>query len=396
MGERTREALRGQCDTRVRLEFHGATRTSDAGLLACRELDDALGLTQATTRYREERRSGRHVQDPLVSRLRQSVYSRLAGDADPNDAERLAGDPAIRVVTDRLVSAQQAARTHTLNRFETEVLTPEQNVDGRAHLNAAWVEQALAQTPPRRVILDMDRSESPVDGAQAGTAYNGHFAGVCDQPPCCCTPFGDGEGVMLRPGHVHRAQGWQEGLEPRVAGDTGAGVRLYVRADAAFASPARYEDLEEHGLLYAMRLPRPPGLEEEIEPLLKRPVGRPPQKPIVWYHDFWYQAASWERPRRVVATVEWHQGELFPRGGVLVSNLWAKPEGVVHGYHGRGRAEPWMKAGKDALQWTRRSCHRMVANQVRRQRFILAYTLGHFLRRLTPPKAVKEWSLRRV
>jgi hypothetical protein len=181
-----------------------------------------------------------------------------------------------------------------------------------------------------------------------------------------------------------------------VAGDTGAGVRLYVRAEAAFASPARYADLEAHGLLYAMRRPRPPGLEEAIEPLLKRPVGRPPQKPMVWYHDCWYQAASWERPRRVVATVEWPQGELFPRGGVLVPNLWAKPEGVVHGYHGRGRAEPWMKAGKDALQWTRRSCHRMVANQVRRQRFILAYTLGHFLRRLTRPKAVKEWSLRRV
>ena len=73
MGERTQEALSVHCDPRVRLEFHGVTLTSDAGLLACRELDDALGLTQAATRDLEERRSGRHGPYPLVSRLRQSV-----------------------------------------------------------------------------------------------------------------------------------------------------------------------------------------------------------------------------------------------------------------------------------------------------------------------------------
>ena len=64
--------------------------------------------------------------------------------------------------------------------------------------------------------------------------------------------------------------------------------------------------------------------------------------------------------------------------------------------HGRGIAEPWMKEGKYALQWTRLSCHRCVANQVRRQLFILAYNLGNFLRRLTRPKAVMEWSLQSV
>jgi hypothetical protein len=137
-------------------------------------------------------------------------------------------------------------------------------------------------------------------------------------------------------------------------------------------------------------------LEKEIEPLLKRPVGRPPQKPIVWYDDFWYQAASWECPRRVVANVEWHQGELVPRVGFLVTNLWAKPKGIVHFDHGRGRAEPWMKEGQYALQWTRLSCHRCVANQVRLQRFILADNLGNFLRRLSLPKAVTEWSLHSV
>jgi Transposase DDE domain group 1 len=211
MGERTKEALRVHFDARVRLEMQSATLTSDAGLLACRELDDALGLTQAAPRHLEERRSGRNVQYPLVSLLRQSVYSRLAGYEDTNDAERLAGDPAMRAVTDRLVSAQQAASTNTRSRFETEVLTREENGEGLAHLNATWVEKAMAYTPHRRVILDMDSSESPVYGAQEGAADNGHFACVCDHPLCCFKQFGDREGVMRRPGHVPRAQGWQEG-----------------------------------------------------------------------------------------------------------------------------------------------------------------------------------------
>ena len=116
--------------------------------------------------------------------------------------------------------------------------------------------------------------------------------------------------------------------------------------------------------------------------------------PSTWYDDFWYQAGSWDRPRRVIAKVEWHQGELFPRVGFIVTNMSAGPEGVVHFYNGRGTAEQWIKEGKYALNWTRLSCHRFVANQVRLALFILAYNLGNLLGRLCLPRAVKHWLLR--
>ncbi|MBA7599236.1 hypothetical protein ES703_06266 [subsurface metagenome] len=77
-----------------------------------------------------------------------------------------------------------------------------------------------------------------------------------------------------------------------------------------------------------------------------------------------------------------------------MTNLSAKPKGVVHFYNRRGTAEQWIKEGKYALNWTRLSCHRFVANQVRLQLFILAYNLGNFLRRLCLPKAINDWSLR--
>ena len=98
MGESSDTPLKLQFDRRVRLDFRGATITSDAGLLACRELDAALGLTETANDYIHESRTGRNVQHRLLPLLRQSVYSRLAGYEDTNDAERLAQDPAMRVI----------------------------------------------------------------------------------------------------------------------------------------------------------------------------------------------------------------------------------------------------------------------------------------------------------
>ena len=165
---------------------------------------------------------------------------------------------------------------------------------------------------------------------------------------------------------------------------------------AAFAKPDIYEYLEERHVLYAIRLPGNEVLQREIAPLLRRPVGRPPKRPVILYDDFWYRAGSWDRARRVVAKVEWHRGELFPRVGFIVTNMTAGPEGAVRFYNGRGTAEQWIKEGKYALNWTRLSCHRFVANRVRLSLFVLAYNLGNFLRRLCLPKAVKHWSLRSV
>ena len=101
MGESTDSRVTLQFDRRLRPEFHGATITSDAGPLACRELDDALGLTETATACLQESRGGRNVQHQLVAPLRQSVYSRLAGYEDTNDAERLAQDAAKRVIVGR-------------------------------------------------------------------------------------------------------------------------------------------------------------------------------------------------------------------------------------------------------------------------------------------------------
>jgi hypothetical protein len=188
-GETETGDLRVDFDRRLRLEFHVSRITSDAGLLAFRELDDALGLTgMAAGDALADSRTGRNSRHSLMAQFRQSVFGRIAGYEDVNDADRLGADPAMRRNVGGQAVTGQAASTRQMGRFETEVLAKEANVTALAHL-------------------------------------------------------------------------------------------------------------------------------------LKSPVGRPPSHVRRLYASFRYQAGSWSRKRRVVAKVEWHPGELYPRVVFIVTNL---------------------------------------------------------------------------
>jgi Transposase DDE domain group 1 len=392
-GEANRGALRLDFDRRLLLQFRGSAITSDAGLLPYRELDDAVGLTDTAANTLADARTGKNIRHLLGGLLRQSVFGRLAGYEDVNDADRLCRDPAMRwVVGDRAITGS-AASASQMGRFETEWLTQPENLVALADLPGKWIDKVHTRRPPRIIVLDMDSSESPTYGEQEGSAYNGHFSCTCYHPLFVFNQLGDLERCALRPGNVHSADGWREILEPVVSRYRGKGTRLYFRGDAAFANPEIYEFLEVEGIGYAIRFPANRVLQEKIGYLLKRPVGRPPHEVRRYYASFRYQAQSWKKPRRVVAKVEWHPGELYPRVGFIVTNLARPAERVVAFYNQRGTAEQWIKEGKGAIKWTRLSCRTFAANAVRLQLHALAYNLGNFMRTLAMPKAAEPWSL---
>jgi hypothetical protein len=393
MGDSHNDRLRVDFDRRIKLEFHGSTVTSDAGLLAYRELDAALGLTSTAASGLHDTRTGQNTQHTLTALLRQSIYSRLAGYEDVNEAERLCVDPAMRAVVGGRAKDTQAASTSEMARFETETLSTRENLNHLTDLSGQWIDRAHQHRKLTKLVLDMDSSVSETYGHQEGTAYNGYFACTCYHPLFLFNQFGDLERVALRRGNHPSAKFWRRVLLPVIERYRGRDIPKFFRGDSAFALPKLLRLLEKEGFRYAIRIKANAVLERKIAHLLKRPVGRPSRKPKVFYHSFRYRAGSWGQARRVVAKAEWHAGELFPRVGFLVTNLKGRAKQVVRFYNRRGTAEQWVKEGKNAVKWTKLSCRRFKDNAARLQLFALAYNLANSLRQLALPRPIRGWTL---
>ena len=170
--------------------------------------------------------------------------------------------------------------------------------------------------------------------------------------------------ATLRPGNVHSSFDWDDLLVPQIQRQQAEGTRVAFRADAAFAKPEIYDALEQRDVDYAIRMPANKTLELKIEDILFRPPGRPSRKPLVRYKSFRYQAKRWTRPRRMVAKVEHHRGELFPRVGFIVTNMVLPSHSVVRFYNKRGtvRSNGSKTASRPA---TGRGCRAIVSERTK-------------------------------
>ncbi len=298
MGERQNGPFQLSFNSSLKADFQGSRVTSDGGRILVRELDERLGFGDLVAEHLTDSRRGKNTQLPLADLLRQSVYSRIAGYEDVNDAERVSQDPTFRLIGSEKTWDRGAALTSRLQTFETQMLAEEDNFRSLALINREFI-----------------------------------------------------------------------------------------------AKPEIYEALEERGVKYAIRIAANDNLERDIAGLLTRPVGRLSHTAVVRYTSFLYQAASWKTARRVVAKVEFHSGELFPRVGFIVTNLEADSRAVVRFHNKRGTAEQWIKEGKQAVKMTRLSCHRFRSNEVRLWLSLIAYNLGNLWRRLVLPKRIDNWSL---
>ncbi len=397
MGEAKKHCFKLSFTDKVKAYFKGSEITSDGGLIAIRELDEKMGLTALTEDYLVEKRFGRNIQHNLIELLRQSIYSRLAGYEDVNDANQLRNDPALRAVLGERALLKSGSSEATVGKFETEILTEGKNLEKLDEMLMDWIAKVDSIRGVKEIVLDMDSSESPVYGGQEGSAYNGYFGSKCYHPLFCFNQYGDCLKAKLRPGNVHSADEWLEFIEPVLRNYIDKGFKVKLRADAAFGLPKLYELCEELGVKYVIRLKENNCLTEEISELLVKPVQKnKDNKLITLYKDCMYQAKSWDKARRVIAKVEHYPDELFPRVGFIITNLKWREKKVVKFYNKRGTCEQWIKEGKNTLNWTKLSCKKFKENEARLKLFILAYDLGNFLRTLVLPKKIKHWSLKTI
>ena len=190
MGEKENKPFQLTFNGFLKVDFQGSRVTSDGGLILIRELDERLG-PQADRRASDDSRQGTNKKFPLADLVRQSVYSRLAGYEDLNDAARVSADPTFRLIGSKKNWDRGGALTSRLQSFEAELLASEENLLGLMAVNRELVAQAQAQDESERVVLDMDSTESPVHGQQEGSAYNGHFESTCYHPLLLFNQHGD-------------------------------------------------------------------------------------------------------------------------------------------------------------------------------------------------------------
>jgi hypothetical protein len=216
MGEKQNRPFHFSSNSSLKVDFQGSRITSDAGLLLVREFDERLGLGQLISDNLTDHRRGKNTQLPLPDLLRQSIYSRLAGYEDLNDAERLSSDPTFRLIGSEKIRDRGAALPSRLHWFETQVLTQTANLSGLAAMNRELIAKAEGQERTWRAVLDMDSTEIPVYGEQEQSAYNTHYSSTCYHPLLLFNSGGDCVAAKLRPGNVHSADGWKELLLPEV------------------------------------------------------------------------------------------------------------------------------------------------------------------------------------
>jgi Transposase DDE domain group 1 len=399
-GESQEEVIRPDFNRAIRIDFQGAKITSDVGFLLVREIDERFRIIDPLKDCLEDMRSPAHTKHSLVQMVRQRVYQLAAGYEDCNDADYLRIDPALRLALGKGHEEAGASQSR-LSRLENDILG---NALGLEALEAALTRSTdtlLKRKNKKRLIIDLDSTEDPAHGKQEGMAYNGHFAKNCFYPLFGFTSDGDCLGARLRPGNVHSADGALEFIKPMVERYRSRFKLFWFRGDAAFAKPEIYEYCEEQRLTYFIRLPANENLNQLVSPHLSRPVGRPPQSGIqVKIVDLHYQAKSWSRPRRVVAKIEWHRGELFPRIGFVVTSSRLPAGKVIKLYNGRAEIENRIKEGKNTLRWDKTSCQRFEANQARLKMGVLAYNLLHMIRQFYVwGEAVKrsmDWLMKRL
>jgi len=381
---------------RLAVSFDLPTLSSDGGLLVLKKLDDSLGLTSGMASVLgESRRNPCHSKAKLLA---QRVYGICLGWEDCSDfsPEFLGGDPLYA-----LSLSGKPASQPTLSRFENSV-----SAKDLYRLSLKLVQSFVARhrdSPPKRIVVDMDATEDPAHGQQELEFYHGFYGDHCFLPLLVFLSADGADeelvGAILRPGNSHAGRRSAAILRRlvRILKEAFPKTEILFRADAGFALPEVYETCEALGVSYLVSLPRNSRLEEAASALMasaraeKEKTG---DRKVRLFGETLYAAKTWTKERRVLIKAEIMEKGENPR--FVVTNLPGDPQALYDEYCRRGDCENRIKELKLDLASGRTSCHRFLANAFRLLLHALAFVLLSALRRLLEGTSLARATLGRI
>jgi hypothetical protein len=361
--------------------FDAPETSSDGGLLLLRALDERMGLTRAFAERIPDRRDPRFTVHPRLEQLRQRVYQIAMGYEDCNDATRLREDRMFKLACEQLPDSETALSSQpTLSRLDNDVPM------GAIKPLLLSLEDGFVQSLSKRrklVVLDIDPTDDPTHGGQQLTFFHGYYDTHMYFPLLVFDgQTGDLASAVLRPGNVGATRG-AVGIIDRLVRAVRRRCRralILVRADSAFATPEFLAKLDElsaelSDVRYVIGLAKNNALLEVLRPwmVIAQAWYEHTQKPARRFIDFWRRAGRWKYERRIIGKAEHLPQGPNPR--FVVTNLDDDAEAVYETYCGRGQAENFIKAFKNAVHGDRLSCSRFAANFFRLLLHALAYRL---------------------
>ena len=348
--------------------FDGGRLTSDGGLPWLAEAEAALGLCAAFASCIRDWRRG-PVRHPLPTLIRQRGFQIACGYEDQDDADTLRRDPLLKAVCGRLPdSGADLASQPTMSRLENAVSRAACYRLAVA-LGEVYLRERERDGVPPHILIDLDSTDDPAHGKQAGTAYHGFYGQHMYHPLL----FFDGTTdqlitAVLRRGTAHASKGVVAVLKRVVAAMRARwpAVSIEVRLDAGGAVPAVYAFCEHEQITYTIGLVPNRRLAALAAPLVEQAQAQRAAtgtETVRLIDEVQYQAGSWPTARRVI--VKAAALAKGPNTRYVVTTRTDPPPALDDWYVRRGEPENWIKDLKNACFADRLSDHRFWANQFR-------------------------------
>lgn len=384
-----------ECNSKIKINFNGGDLSPDSGLLLVKEFTHKLGFEQLfrksfktndfTDRY--------HTDDENLSQV---IYQILAGYFNDNDADELSNDPILKNILNKSSLALQPTLSRFFGRMDNDTLEQFNEITKTKRSLIYKIKQ------PEMVLFDIDSILINTYGNQEGKSFNFHYSSNGYQPLLCYDNLTeDLVKDELRDGNVYTSNNVVEFMQPILDEylNDYSNTSLFLRGDSGFAVPSLFKQCETNGVSYAVRLKANNSLynlakhaDDKIADLTANNII----DYAVTYDEFYYQAGSWDYPRRVIVKVEKPYNQLTNQYSFIVTNMDLTPEEILRYYCNRGTMENFIKECKNGFNINSAKSASKLVNANRLQLTVLAYNLFNYFRRLVLPNSMRKMQINTI